>query len=64
MRFVVLVISVRGKNMNNLKIDEIKTISKKRLELFEDDKILERRRTIRYKNRPDKWIVDILEGRK
>ena len=51
--------------LSDMKTDEIKTINKKRLEFFEDDnKPLERRGFIHYRNKPDKWVKDMLEGRK
>ena len=49
----------------NPKTYEIKTINKKRLEFFEDDnKPPEIRGIIHYRNRPEKWVEDMLEGRK
>ena len=49
----------------NPKTYEIKTINKKRLEFFEDDnKPPEIRGIIHYRNRPEQYVIDTLEGRK
>ena len=51
--------------LSDMKIDEIKTINKERLDFFVDEnKPPERRWFIHYKSRPEQWIIDTLEGRK
>ena len=51
--------------LSDTKIDEIKTTNKERLEFIVDDnKPPKRRRFIHYRNRPDKWVKDMLEGKK
>ncbi len=51
--------------LSDMKTDEIKTINKERLEFIEDDnKPPKRRGFIHYRNKPDKWVKDMLETRK